>query len=254
MYTNLKNEIEKDFSKETNYNTIISKIERKKGMASTKIKYILAPTCSLLIGIVGFIGVKNHLQKEELLIDKINVEQAMEEKEKDIININSYASNDIYDIDAKWVDTNLMEEFKFLNNIYIPKFLKETRQGKIYVRDGRDDENYSKFNQYSIIFFDDSEQLGKSVSINFSKEKLLPNCIPSGIDLEEESIINNTKVKLFATELLKIDPAKICGEAYFECNDYKIDIQVYRITEDEFIEIVKSIITEIKENLPVENN
>ena len=145
MYTNLKNEIEKDFSKETNYNTIISKIERKKG--------ILAPTCSLLIGIVGFIGVKNHLQKEELLIDKINVEQAMEEKEKDIININSYASNDIYDIDSKWLDTNLMEEFKFLNNIYIPEFLKETRQGKIYVRDGRDDENYSKFNQYSIIFF-----------------------------------------------------------------------------------------------------
>ena len=174
---------------------------------------------------------------------------------KKVINFNnSSAANALYCIDAKWIGVDLMQEFNFLNNIYIPEYLNKTRQGKIYVRDGRDDENYSKFNQYSIIFFDDSEQLEKSVSINFSKEKLLPDCIPSGIDLAEESIINNTKVKLFATKLLKIEPTKIWGEAYFEYNNYKIDIQVYRITEDEFIEIVKSIITEFKENLPVENN
>lgn len=247
MYVNLKNEIEKEFSKETNYNTIISKVERKKGMNSTKIKYILAPTCCLLIGIIGFIGAKNYLQREDIIIDNINVGQIIqEEKVEDTININSYfSSNDTYDIDAKWIDADLMQEFNFLNNIYIPQNLQKQRQGKIYVRDGWDDENYSKFKQYSIIFFDDSEKENIDVSIDFSKEELLPDCTPSGIDSAEESIINNIKVKLFAVEL-KRDSTKISGEAYFEYNGYKFDIQVYRITKDDFMQIVKSIITEIK--------
>lgn len=259
MYTNLKNEIEKDFRKETNYNTIISKIEKKKWMESTKVKYILAPTCSVLIGIVSFIGVKNHLQREGIIITDMNkgqvIQKSEEENSKDIINFNSdiYADNTSYLFDVKWIDENLMKKFNFLNNIYIPEYLSETRQGKIYVRDGLNDESYSKFQQYSLVFFNYSVKENIEVSIDFSKEKLLPRYISSDIDSAEESLINNTEVKLFATEL-KRTPTKISGEAYFEYNNYKFYIKVYSITKDEFIQIVKSVIAEFKANLPVEDN
>lgn len=252
MYTSLKKEIKKEFRKDINYDIIILRAKRKKYINNVKIMYVIASTFVLLVGIVGVIRLKSQTHKEDMLLfDKFNVGIVTDEKENknDVININKYLTTDMTDIDAKWVDADLIQEYRFLNNIYIPQFLQKQRQGKIYVRNSIDDVNYSIFKQYSIVFFDDSEPKDKSVSIDFSKNELLRNCIPLNFDLAEESIINGTKVKLFAGET-KNDSTKINGEAYFEYNDYKFDIKAHRITQKDFIQIIKSIITEINvENL-----
>lgn len=255
MYTNLKKKIENEFDKDANYNIIISKIERKKDMNSKKINYILVPTYALLIVIVGFIGLEFQLREKDILIDKINVGEAIDEEykenENDLIKINEYFITNMVDIDAKMIEVDLKTEFNFLKNIYIPQYLNNIKQGKIYVRSNINDANYSIFKQYSITFFDNSEPEGKCVSIDFSKNELLPDCVPSNIDSAEESTIDGIKVKLFAVKQ-KNDSTKIQGEAYFEYEDYKFDIKVYRITKDDFIQIIKSIIKEIKlEDLPI---
>lgn len=53
MSNNLKKEIEKDFDKEKNFATILSKIERVSSMKKFKIQYALIPICVIIIAVVG---------------------------------------------------------------------------------------------------------------------------------------------------------------------------------------------------------
>ncbi len=253
MNTKLKKEIEKEFNKQMNFDTIISKIENKKRINIVKIKYILAPTCAVLIGIIGFIGVKKHLQEQHILIDNINIEQEIQDEDGNLIKINKYISSIESDIDGKWVDTNLLRKYSFCSNIYIPEYLNKIRQGEIYVRDGIEDENYSKFIQNTISFYDDSEPEGKHVTIDFSKQELLPDCYASEINLAEVSIIDDIKLKIFVGKIIS-DSSKIRGKAYLEHNDYKFEIDVYKITQDEFMQVIKTLTAEVKEHSSITEN
>lgn len=220
-------------------------------MKNKKLKYVLSPVFILAIVIISIITFRNfnHTNDDMLLAKENDIIEENVEKENDVdeIIINDFTSGetDLTSIDAKWVDTNITEEFSFLNNIYIPLKEKKIIQGEIYVRKDLNDNAYSMLKQYYISFCDDSQPQTKSIEINFSKNKLLPNCIPSAIETAKESIINNMKVKLFAVEK-KDTPSTIRGEAYFEYNGYKFDIEVSMLTEEEFIEVVKSVITEVK--------
>lgn len=226
-------------------------------MKNIKLKYILSPVFILAIVIISIITFRNfnHTTDDMLLAKENDITENVEkENYVDEININEIIINDfmgtegdVTDIDARCVDTDITEQFSFLNNIYIPIPLEEKnlRQGEIYVREDLNDDDYSELYQYFIVYFDNSQPQTKSIEINFSKNELLPDCIPSAIETAKESLINNTKVKLFATEK-KDAPSKIRGEAYFEYNGYKFDIEVTMITEEEFIEVVKSVITQVK--------
>ena len=87
-----------------------------------------------------------------------------ENNTSNIININNMDSTKkSLSVNAKWEDANLKEEFEFLNKIYIPQYLKEIRQGKVYVKSNIEDNNYSEFRQYSIMFTDSSEEEIKNI-------------------------------------------------------------------------------------------
>lgn len=256
----LKDKIQKTVRENIAISAIKEEINMKK-IKNKKIFYsILSTAAMFMICMVVIAGNKINVgEKESPNIvakqDKQNARQEdlKNEKNTDKININDFNSEDILEIDARWVDFDLLEEFDFLNSIYIPENLDKKRTGKIYVRENLKDDNYSVFNENCIMYYDDSEEEGQHININFSKNKLLPDCIPSGIETAKESIIDNTKVKLFATEMLR-HPTKIQGEAYFEYSGYKIHIDVYRITQEEFINVVKSVVKEIKkEKLLIED-
>ena len=53
MPNNLKKEIEKDFDKEKNFATILSKVERVSSMKKFKIQYALIPICVIIIAVIG---------------------------------------------------------------------------------------------------------------------------------------------------------------------------------------------------------
>lgn len=163
-----------------------------------------------------------------------------------IININNMDSTKkSLSVNAKWEDANLKEEFDFLNNLYIPDSLKEIRQGKVYAKSNIEDNNYSEFRQYSIMFTDSSEEEIKNIEIVFSNKRLLADCIPVGLENADTSVIEGVSVKIFATERLN-EPSLISGEAYIEYNNYNYDIKCYRLSQEEFIKTINSLIKEIK--------
>lgn len=221
-------------------------------MKKLELKYVLSPICVMAIVLVSFVMI-NRNNKDDIIIAK-NDNKIVEESnpklesttsKNDEININKLGAKSELDIDAKWIDANLKDEFEFLNKIYVPENLKEVRQGKIYVRKDIEDNDYKEFKQYSIMFTDKSEEEIRNLEFNFSKNELLRDCVPTGIENAKESIIDGTIVKLFANERTN-ETSVISGEAYLEYNDYKFDIQVYRLTQEEFIKIVTSIVKEIK--------
>ena len=229
-------------------------------MKKLELKYVLSPICVMAIVLVSFVMI-NRNNKDDIIIAK-NDNKIVEEsnpklesttKVNDEININKLEIGSIFNYDAKWVDANLTEEFLFLNKIDIPEHLSEIRQGKIYVRESIEDSNYKEFRQYSIIYTDKSEEEIKNIEFNFTNNKLLRDCVPVNLDDGKASIIDGTIVKIFIGERIK-EPTLISGEAYFEYNDYKFDIKTYRLTKEEFINIVTSIVKEVKnENFKIED-
>lgn len=66
MINKLKNEIEKDFDREKNYNKILSKAEGESIMKKFKVIYALAPICVIIIAIIGFKNIPKHnIQNEK---------------------------------------------------------------------------------------------------------------------------------------------------------------------------------------------
>lgn len=163
-----------------------------------------------------------------------------------IININNMDSTKkSLSVNAKWEDANLKEEFDFLNNLYIPDNLKEIRQGKVYTKQNLEDNDYSEFRQYSIMFTDSSEEEISNIELVFSNKKLLSDCIPVGLENADTSVIEGVNVKIFATERLN-EPSLISGEVYLEYNNYNYDIKCYRLSQEEFLKTINSLIQEIK--------
>lgn len=241
-----------DYQPKNSENSLNYFRERGFSMKKLKLKYVLSPICVMAIVLVSFVMI-NRNNKDDIIIAK-NDNKIVEESnpklesttsKNDEININKLGAKSEFNIDAKWIDANLKDEFEFLNKIYVPENLKEVRQGKIYVRKDIEDNDYKEFKQYSIMFTDKSEEEIRNLEFNFSKNELLRDCVPTGIENAKESIIDGTIVKLFANERTN-ETSVISGEAYFEYNDYKFDIQVYRLTQEEFIKIVTSIVKEIK--------
>lgn len=242
-----------DYQPKKNKNSLNYFREEGFSMRNVKLKYVLSPICVIAIVLVSVVILNKNNNKDNIMIAK-NDNTIVEEsnpkvesttKVNDEININKLEKGSIFDYDAKWVDANLKDEFEFLNKIYVPENLKEIRQGKIYVRKDIEDNDYKEFKQYSIMFTDKSEEEIRNLEFNFSKNELLRDCIPIGLENAKESIIDGTIVKLFANERTN-ESSVISGEAYFEYNDYKFDLQVYRLTQEEFIKIVTSIVKEIK--------
>ena len=176
----------------------------------------------------------------------IDTKLSNETKDKNKIIINKLDSTrKSLSINAKWEDANLIEEFDFLNRIYTPKNLNQIRQGEVYVKANIEDEDYKEFRQYSIMYTDKSEEEIKNIEFVFSNKNLLADCIPVGLENAEKSTIDGIELKIYANERIN-EPTLISGEAYFEYNDNNYDIKCYRLTQEEFIKIVSSIIHEIK--------
>lgn len=241
----------------------ISNIREEFDMKKSKNKrMIYLITSSVAVFVLGFgivIGTNilknNQISNESYEIasknelnDK-NVENDEIEKEE-VININSYQLLDSaslanvadMDIDGKWVEDDIFKDFKNLSNIKFPEELVNIRQGKTYVRADENDEEYSKIEFYSLIAGATNGN-NASVQINISKDRYPINCYWNYDDVKdkESSFINNTEVKLFIGKNAE-DETKISGVAFFEYDSYKYRIEVYKITQDEFLDIIKAIV------------
>lgn len=186
------------------------------------------------------IASKNELNSKDSKINQIERE--------DIININSYQlANQLtsiadMNIDGKWIDSDLSKEFQNLNNINFPTCLVNIRQGKLFVKSNKDDKDYSKLLSYGLTASATNGD-NANVQINISIDEYAISCYWNYDDIKdkESSFINNTEVKLFMSQNSE-DKTKISGIAFFEYDNYKYRIEVYKISQDEFIDIIRSIV------------
>lgn len=212
----------------------IEEIHRK------KIMYTFTSNAAVIILVIGIVfgikNVKNHLTLNSTNeIADIQITENIEDK----IIFNESLQMVSTDVDGEWHDSNLNEEFTFLNFIILPNGYAKSRQGKVYIREEVTGE-YTKLNQYCSIYSFENEY-NPYIEVDFSKDSDILGCFHyAELNDYEYSIINGINVKLIRNKTMIED--KINGEAIFECNGYKFYIHAYEIEKDEFVVLVKSII------------
>lgn len=226
-----------------------------KGKKSRKIIYGITSVAAVCILCIGITVNYNNLKNDKVLIgekgDK-EIEDYQKEKEnveEDNVIFNAGSietatsiSGKVTDVDGNWKDENVEEKFEFIRNIEILKQYEHLRQGMVYVKENVEDTNYSKFQQYELIYYMDGNN-APSTDIIFTKEdKILQCMIPNESDFPSSTISGN-EVKLFKAKNF-FDNSKINGEAFFKYKDYKFYITSHRIDENDFIELIKSILNQ----------
>lgn len=226
--SNFKNEMEKEFDKEKNYQAILSKIERVSEMKKIKLSHILVPAFALVavltIGIVA-VNLENKPEDKKMIASEgIKVE----------LNINQIKqmSQTRLDADIKTSDfENLPTKFDFIKNVKTPSSITLTNKYNIYVKSNKDIAKYDILHDY--VFSYTNKNNTKDIQIAFSElEKPLRDYYIE--DGEKESKIGETKVLISQYEDLYI--------ATFEKQGTYFDIETKGITQQELVDLLTSVI------------
>lgn len=241
----LKEKIRKNLKEEIAISNIRKELEMK-SKKYNKIIYGILSACALFI-------VCLFIEQNTDLLNANNVELA---KNNDIIennNVTISEDNIIFndmskinikmaDIDGRFEEKNIIQQFDFIDNIDIPEYISLVRQGELYVKENITDKNYTKLRQYCLWYSAAGNENPSRIEIIFTKEEtILDDCIEPDIDNILGSIINGKEIKLFKSEYL-LDKSKIAGVALFEIDGYKISVEATKISENEFINVIKSMV------------
>lgn len=201
---------------------------------SKKIIYMVSSVCAVLILCIGiFMGVSNNLLKK----DNIQLGEAgSEENNLNVeLNINKLkelakASSDA-DIKTRKMES-LPEKFKFMDSVNIPEGYNLEGSYNIYVREDINVEEYSVLHDY---VFDYRENSENSITIAFSEieEPLRDYFIDGG---EKVSKIGETELIISQWKEMYI--------VTFEYKGIYFDIETTGVTENELVDLLKSIIEE----------
>ena len=209
--------------------------------------------CSILLACTIFSVITVNKNHPEINDETDQAQQINISKREDQIQINTIENlvEESKDIDEKWIDANVIDEFDFFASIKLPEVVKDIkRQGKIYVRENENLE-YSKLNEYVIMYDADLKASSKlilerirepSVNIYFSVpgHQLLNECIRTEVE-PKESLMNNISVYIFMSGTIE-DGNNRKGIATFEYHDVQFRIQTEQISQEELITLIRSII------------
>lgn len=239
------------------YQNVLLKAKEEENMnkgRNKKIIYGITSSVALFVLCIGiFINDKKPIDNRVELgkTDDSHIENVDKEKidaeQKDNIIFNTESikseasiSGKVEDVDGDWKDANIEERFSFLKNIDILKRYEHLRQGMVYVKENVEDKDYSKLYQYQLIYYMDGNN-APTTEIMFTKEDRILQCMLPDENDFPSSTINSHEVKLFKAENF-FDNSKINAEAFFEYDGYKFYIESNKITENDFIDIIKAII------------
>ena len=217
MSNNLKREIEKEFNKEKNYNTILYKVERMSVMKKFKIRYVVGAICAVaLVGVIGFKSVE--FKPEE--VAKININQ--------IENM----ANAKLDADMRKMELeSLSEKYDFVKNIKVPEDLEMMNAYSVYTRKDFNTEIYDILHDYVLAYGDNNT---KKMTIKFSEEGE-PLRDYFLISEDQKTIIENVEFEISSYEDMYI--------ATFSYDGVNFDIETRGVTEAELVALLISIIS-----------
>jgi hypothetical protein len=217
------------FSKDTNYKKILSKLEGGIYMKNKILKFSLVPICLILI-ICGIVLFKPDTDVPNVI--KVADNDNME------IYINELKNVSMAKLDADvqmQEEINIVKEHEPLKNVKIPSDLQLSESFLIYTRKDNQTTQYDILHDYVLVYNKIVNNLQeKKIIVAFSKdfEPLRDYYIDTG-NLSV-SKINDIKVTIAAYNDMYI--------ATFSCNNLNFDIETIGITQEEFISLIKSLI------------
>lgn len=227
----LNNSINNDFNKVNNYNKIIKKIEGV-NMKYKKIvwKISLIPIClAIILGNILFINYKNDENKS--LNSKDSYSDSKEKIEIYINNIDKLGAT-LTDADVKVVNEEENSIWiSIVSNIVIPEQLEKKESYMLYTRKDKESP-YDILNSYVYNYY--NEETLSSIRISFSNKNKPLRDYHFSEEGAKETTINNVKMKIFKYENIYFTE--------FNYKDYNFDIETTNITQDELINLLKSII------------
>lgn len=228
----------KKINKDDNYKTILKSIERDNiKMKKNIVKWVSVPAC-LIIVICGVV----FLNKDNNDIIYKPSDPIISGEKNYEIYINTVTGNgasgalkldaDIKRLDIKIEELVKLPNYSFLKELKLPDDLNKKTYSEIYVKENRDSEEYTVKNNYSFVY--ENTKCYKTIVLAFSdKYKPLRDYL---FDIENAKIskINNTEIIIYQYENSYMTT--------FRYNDINFDIETTDITEQEFIDLLVSII------------
>lgn len=221
----------KKINKGDNYKTILKSIERDNiKMKKDMIKWISVPAC-LIIVICGVV----FLNKDDNIIYKPSDPIISGEKNYEIY-INSVESNKSlakFDADIQTTNYYMIPYFEFLSNLDIPDdFGNKENYKAIYVKKDKNSKDYDILNHYELWCENNSNN--RRIMIAFSDKYEPLRDYFFGDEGSKVSRINDFELTIYKYENSYMTT--------FTYNDINFDIETNDITEQEFIDLLVSII------------
>ena len=213
----------------------ISNIRKEFDMKTNKNKkviYVLSSICAVFIlGIGIFVGVnKNLLPSNTVDIGKADGKGESVKVELNINKVKDMSMTSL-DADVKIIEIeNLPEEFTFVENLLVPNEYEFENGYTVYTRENIDTAEYNVLHDYVLNYRKDDLN---EIKIAFSKVESPIRDYFIG-DGEKISKIGNVELKVSQWEKMYI--------VTFEYNDIYFDIETTGITENELVDLLKSII------------
>ena len=132
-----------------------------------------------------------------------------------------------------------MEKFSFLKNINVPDEYNMDSMYEEYVKENRYSKEYNKVWQYMVSYmapYENKEDTYKTIGITFTKEDEMLTCYMIDWKSFPKSTINGIDVGIYNSD----NTSGIM--AYFEYDGYKFYVKSHHLSQDEFINLIKSII------------
>lgn len=206
--------------------------------------YILAPAITFSIVLIFAIYTNNTIKDANLLLAKNNQIQNKEiNDDRKLVNNDSIVFNNhliqLSDIDGKSEKMDVISNFRFLNELKIPEKYSLLNQYALYEKEDLNESEYTKLWQYTInyqIQGSNVNDVPSDIEITFTKEDHILGCMLPKKESFEISKIYNNNIYLFNSD------KGTTMQAYFEYEGYKFFIESFKLNENEFVELIKSII------------
>ena len=206
--------------------------------------YILTPAITFSIVLIFAIYTNNTIKDANLLLAKNNQIQNKEiNDDRKLVNNDSIVFNNhliqLSDIDGKSEKMDVISNFRFLNELKIPEKYSLLNQYALYEKEDLNESEYTKLWQYTInyqIQGSNVNDVPSDIEITFTKEDHILGCMLPKKESFEISKIYNNNIYLFNSD------KGTTMQAYFEYEGYKFFIESFKLNENEFVELIKSII------------
>ena len=225
--------IKKDFNKKNNYKQIINKIDKKDNRSFYK--YAFTPLV-LIIAIAITIVITNNKKIEKKKENNVIENTPIGNNNTDnniIINSFSNTSSSSNDIDGKIKNGIYIPYFEVLSDINIPKdFDNNGNADTVWVKSDPNSNEYDILNNYNFYYRNTSNN--RIIIISLS-DKFKPLRCPSDYVLNyPKSVVNGHEVLIIKNQNRFL--------SIFSYKGYNFDIESYDISEEEFINLLSSII------------